>query len=660
MKKLIPLILVIAMLLTACGGGKDSGTNSNVQNVTITDAPSGIFVTPIEGLSDDFVLGCDVSSLIAEENSGVKYYNEDGEEQDLLLTLAEHGVNTIRIRVWNNPFDANGNGYGGGNNDLATAIAIGTRATQYGMGVLIDFHYSDFWADPAKQMCPKAWEGMTLEEKQTALYDFTYDSLKQLLDAGVNVTMVQVGNETTRGMSGENKFSSVCKLMVYGCNAIDKIEEEYSKEILSVVHFTNPEDYDQYISFAKNLDKFEVNYDIFGSSYYPYWHGTLDNLTKVLSDIATTYNKKVMVTEVSYAYTMENGDDFGNSISEGSTIELPYATTVQGQADCIRDVAAAVAAVGEAGVGICYWEPAWIPIPGADYEERLPKWEKYGSGWASSYAAEYDPDDAGVWYGGCSWDNQAMFDFEGKPLASLSVFRFLKTGATTDVVIDSYVREEVKIRLKQEIILPETVTVKFNDGSTKDLSVTWDPYEIDTTVVGKTTVTGKADNSGEDYAVSCVVNMVELNYVENDSFEDEDLSMWTITNIDESMTELFVIDKSTDAVSGTKSLHWYTTSATGGHFTCEQTITGLKPGTYKFSIVLHGGDASEQDIKIYAKSDSGEYEAATQVTAWQELQYPVIAEITTTDGTITVGADVFTGTGSWGNLDDFILAPVEK
>lgn len=458
--KLLPIAAAALALCTACGN-KDG----KPAKIALSDAPSGIFVKKVEQLPDDFMFGCDVSSLIAEENSGVVYYNDKGEQQDLLLTLAENGVNTIRIRVWNDPCDSDGKGYGGGNNDVDTAIAIGKRASRYGMGCIIDFHYSDFWADPAKQMAPKAWEHMTLEEKQTALYDYTYESLKKILDAGVNVVMVQLGNETTTGMSGETKKSSVCKLMISGGEAVRKLQAEYQKDILLAVHLTNPESSDHYYSFAQLLKEFHVDYDVFGTSYYPYWHGTLDNLTEVLTNISEKYGKKVMVLEISYAYTYDEGDGFGNSISKGmSAAVFPYAVTVQGQADCIRDVTEAVVRTGSAGIGVCYWEPAWIPVPGTGYDDRFPVWERHGSGWASSYASDYDPDDAGKYYGGSSWDNQALFDFEGKPLASLAVFRLMKEGASPDIRIDSVADPYPTVKIGDEVPLPGQIAAYDDNG----------------------------------------------------------------------------------------------------------------------------------------------------------------------------------------------------
>lgn len=630
-------------------------------DVTALDRPSEIFVEKVDNLVDNFWFGVDVSTVMAEEESGVVYYNEDGEEQDLFRTLKENGVNAVRIRVWNDPWDANGNSYGGGHNDLETAIAIGQRATSYGMDVLIDFHYSDFWADPAKQMAPKAWAEMSAEEKADALYAYTKESLNALLDAGVNVTAVQIGNETTTGISGVKNWDGRTKLFQAGCTAVREISAEWGQEILIALHFTNPENSADYLKFAQILDSVSVDYDIFASSYYPYWHGTLENLTSVLGEIAATYNKKVMVAEVSYTYTMENGDFSGNSLSEESVCELPYSISVQGQADCVRDVAAAVAATGDCGIGVFYWEPAWIPVPGNSYEECSVLWEAHGSGWASSYAAEYDPNDAGVYYGGSAWDNQALFDFTGHPLASLSVFRYLRTGATTDLRADSVPPCDITFRIGEEIVLPETVSVNYNDGSKAENPVEWNEAEAEqaaTGGIGNYTVSGTVTVDGEAFPATCNVHVLDLNYVDNYSFEDEDLSMWNITNIDDVTDEVYVVDKSTDAVTGTHSLHFYSTQDVD--FTVEQTITGLAPGTYYFQITLHGGDARTQDMYIYAVADGETYTEATDVDGWTNYRYPRIAAITTTDGTITVGAHITSSSGSWGNLDDFILAPVSE
>ena len=426
--KIVSGFAVITVLLFSTTINSKAETESSNEEVYST-----IEVEKVVGVSEDTIRGVDVSSIISLENSGVKFYDFDGVEQDIFKTLSESGVNYIRVRVWNDPYDADGNGYGGGNNDIEKAIEIGKRATQYGMKLLVDFHYSDFWADPAKQQEPKAWKGFTVDQKVEAIYNYTKDSLQQLVDAGVDVGMVQIGNETGYGFVGcstwEREGYEVVSFWEIGrmMNAGSKAVREISEDILVAVHMTNPEK--GYNWIAKDLNDNGVDYDVFASSYYPYWHGTLENLTEQLKMVADTYGKQVMVAETSYAYTTEDGDQHQNTIGEGSGVE-GYEISEQGQANHVRDVFEAVANVGTAGIGAFYWEAAWLPV-GTDWASNKELWEKYGSGWASSYAAEYDPKDAGQWYGGSAVDNQALFDFEGNPLESLNVFKYILTGSTT-------------------------------------------------------------------------------------------------------------------------------------------------------------------------------------------------------------------------------------
>ena len=155
------------------------------------ETAQSLYVRKVDDLPQDFFLGMDISSVLSLEASGVCWKDAEGTERDLFELLSENGVNLIRVRVWNDPFDSNGNGYGGGNNDINAAVEIGRRATEAGMRVLIDFHYSDFWADPAKQQVPKAWRGLDAEQKQPLVQEWTKDCLMRLKDAGVDVAMVQ-------------------------------------------------------------------------------------------------------------------------------------------------------------------------------------------------------------------------------------------------------------------------------------------------------------------------------------------------------------------------------------------------------------------------------------------------------------------------------------
>ncbi len=658
MKKQLRKIVMWALAVGVCGSmlvacGKNKKGNDFTVELPTGVVESDIYVEAVDGIADDFIRGMDASAVLSVENSGATYYNFDGEEQDVFKTLAEAGVNYIRIRVWNDPYDENGNGYGGGNNDLATAIELGKRATKYGMKVCIDFHYSDFWADPKRQHAPKAWADMTVSEKSDALYEYTVDSLKQLLDAGVDVGMVQIGNEINFGMSGETETSAVMKLLTSGSKAVREMAEKYKTDIQIAIHYTRITEPENLSTLVYNLKEYKIDYDVLGLSFYPFWDGTMENMQSVVRNIIDNYGKKVMIAETSYCYTSEDGDGYGNSLIGTTDIVEGYPATVQGQATMIRDV---IAAANEAGaMGVFYWEGTWIPVGEPDADNSA-LWEKYGSGWASSYAGDYDPEDAGLYYGGCSWDNQAFFDFDGHPLASLNVFKYLKYGSTTDLAIDFIPEVNVTCDVGEEVVLPETVDVIYNDHSVVASKVTWsdsDIAAIDTENGGTYKITGSLEG-GEKVTGS--VEIILVNHVVNPSFEDEDRSMWIVNSATDFDPTDFQ-EKADDAYTGDYAFHFY--SESDMEFSIEQQFTDLEPGTYKLSAFAQGGDVTEGAVmELYAITSDGELVESFMVTTWVDWKNPTISDIEVTDGTLTIGIRVQTNAKSWGTFDDITLNKV--
>ncbi len=423
-RKLLSVALVLACVVSSFSFGEETLAST---------VSSG--VSAISGLSDDFYRGVDISSVYALEQSGVTFADAYGNQQDIFQILADAGVNYVRIRIWNNPYDSEApyKGYGGGNNTLYTAKVLGKRATNAGMKVFLDFHYSDFWTDPAKHYAPKAWANYSLKYKEDAIYNYTYDSVSELLNAGVDVGMVQIGNETNGSLCGVGGFfddvwdlsSGVASLMQEGCYAIDDINKKYNKSILKVLHFTRLVSDGEW--FAEQLEKQGVDYDVYAASFYPMWDGTVEDMTTVLTNIAKKYNKKVMVAETAYPYTFQDADGSTNNISGYDTMRYAnYDVSVWGQSQALYEVCQGVASVNNSmsgyGLGVFYWEPAWI---GTDSSS----WGTYGTGWASSVSENYErlfsstSNEYSTTDQGSSWDNMTLFDSNGNAMSSLYVFK---------------------------------------------------------------------------------------------------------------------------------------------------------------------------------------------------------------------------------------------
>jgi arabinogalactan endo-1,4-beta-galactosidase len=505
-------------------------------------------------------------------------------------------------------------------------------------------------------MVPKAWKNMNIDQKTEALYAYTKDCLQQLKKAGVDVGMVQIGNETNGTLCGESStvlggWKRIMQLISAGSKAV----REVCPKALVAVHFANPENADSYASYGKNLDYYGVDYDVFASSYYPYWHGTLDNLAQVLNKIATTYNKKVMVAETSYAYTPEDTDFNGNTIGEGANVVKNYPMTIQGQANLVRDVIDTVANKMTNGIGVFYWEGTWISVGTDSWEANSQKWEKYGSGWASSYAAGYDPDDAGQYYGGCAVENQAFFDARGNVLESLKVFALARNGNVVENKADAIEDVNLICDINGEVVLPEMVNAVMLDNSKQALPVEWEKVDIEAfkaAGIGKYHIKGIAGGM----EANCYLSLVYYNYLQNWSFEEGEQG-WTSTAL-KSFDQLYVEDKVTDSITGTKHYHFWGASANSVEFTLEQEVKNLKSGAYRYEISIMGGDCGDTEIYAYVKINGQIVATAeTTVTVYNEWHTAMIESFDYQEGdTIVVGIYVkCSGSNAWGKIDDAML-----
>lgn len=283
-----------------------------------------------------FAKGADISWLPQMEATGYEFYNEKGEKDDVLKILKSKGMDAIRLRVFVNPNDDKGSGHC----SKEETVAFAKRLKSLGFRIMIDFHYSDSWADPAKQYKPKAWENLNFEDLKKAVYNHTYDVLLALKKEKITPEWVQVGNEIPNGIlwpDGHSKnFKNLGELLNKGYEAVKAV----NKKIKVIVHIDEGNNTEKITWFYKNIAEQNVKYDVIGLSYYPYWikkdwTETIQDLQKNMNYLTKTYNKEVMVVEVG-----------GEDTQVENTYKLLEATI-----KAVRNVP------NKKGTGVFYWEP---------------------------------------------------------------------------------------------------------------------------------------------------------------------------------------------------------------------------------------------------------------------------------------------------------------
>jgi arabinogalactan endo-1,4-beta-galactosidase len=604
-----------------------------------------IHVNPIDNLSSDFIMGADVSMLKQIEDSGGKFY-DNGVEKDCLTILKEHGVNWIRLRIWNDPTDAAGTLLGGGNNDLENTVMMAARAKAMGFKFLLDFHYSDWWADPGKQTMPKAWLGLTLEDLEKAVYEYTAKVMQTLVKADAMPDMVQIGNEVNGGMlwplgktwtegteeiGGYDGFAALLKSGIQAVRDADPQNDEPENRAKIVIHLANGGDNKLYRTVFDALTERQVDYDVIGLSYYSYWHGSLDDLKSNMNDISERYQKDVIIAETAYAVTLNDKDGFANLFAGEREQNLGgYKATVLGQATAIRDIMEAVARVPNGrGLGIFYWEPDWIAVEGA--------------GWKTGE--------------GDAWENQAMFSFKGEALASMNVFNLVKPDSGSvyqPATISRTYPSKLDLTLGETPSFPAEVQAAYSDDSIREVPVTWEtPDPAALAKGGEVSVRGTVD--GTDLKATLIIDVsTEKNYVANPGFEAGSFTPWTV----EGDSDAADISKEVSNLhAGSFGLHYW--KGEPFDFTLSQTVTDLPDGTYSLSAWIQGG-GGEKTLQLSTSDCGGEPQSVDIVnTGWLVWNTPTISNIAVSGGKCTISLKVVSDAGSWGFLDDVSLVKVE-
>lgn len=420
-----------------------------------------VTIKKVKNMSDSTIRGIDISSYTALKKAGVKYYDNEGKEASLLKVLSDNGVNYIRIRIWNDPYNEKGETYGGGSNDVKAGLEIAKEAAKYNIKVLLGFHYSDFWADPAVQLLPKAWEkDRNNQEKMCSnVYEFTKETLEQFKDAGADIGMVQVGNEISQGMMGimhrtkanvwqeEEKSVLIDSYLNAGARAV----RECVLDALVAIHLDTL-NLSIYKDAMNAWERDKVDYDVLGSSSYAFWAGKnmLGNVRKAGNYVASR-GKLFAVLETSWLNSQKDADGTVNMVN--NTKDAVYKVGPQGQADMLSDLYDAILS-NDNGLGAFYWEGAWIPVKAGwvNWKYNKEMANEFGTGWATENAGGYYPKSKlyyngnPVW-GGDSWDNQTLFDDKGYPLDSL---RFYKDAVSSN---EKYSRVVIALCDKENNVL---------------------------------------------------------------------------------------------------------------------------------------------------------------------------------------------------------------
>ena len=365
------------------------------------------------------ILGVDTSTYIEELEHGAKFYFE-GKEIDPLDRFVKNGVSYMRIRLWHNPYTLDGKPYLAGTCDFNYFIRLAKLAISKGYKILLDIHYSDFWVDPAKQTMPKAWRGHSFEELKKDVYDYTKEVVSNALKEGVEISMIQIGNEITNGMlwpiarleedkTGPRKnYDKLAAFLKEGIKA--------TKEVLPnckiIIHLERSYDHNVYKEFFTEILKYNVEFDIIGASYYPYWHHSFDELFANLTTCKKLFNKDFMIMELGYAFTLEDyipGEKNHLVVREnnvgtfGMTVNYPF--TPEGQKDFVTDFLKR--AKKEGCSGVFFWEPLLIPGDGIAWGSK--ESQIYTSGVVSKEERS-------------DWCNQCFADYSGNLLPAFDAF----------------------------------------------------------------------------------------------------------------------------------------------------------------------------------------------------------------------------------------------
>lgn len=625
-KKIVAAALCAVLVLGTAGCGKSADKPTDDK----TDAQEGSGAQGEEqdalqpaGNSKYIIKGADISSLEAVEDYGGKFYGFDGNEVDVIDFLAENGCNYYRLRIWNHPtasFDA------GDYCNLEHTVKMAKRIKEAGVRYLLDFHYSDWWADPENQTVPADWQGMTKEEMITAVYDYTAEVLTALAEQDAYPDMVQIGNEIGNGMLWEygsmEHPETLAEFLNSGIRAVRDTTPE-GHEVQIMIHVQTGGSVGATQTFFETIEANGVtDYDLVGLSYYPYWQGTFADMRENIDNIYERFGKQVVLAETAYPFTNDNADGKSNMVSEADIKGVGFEASEENQRRVLELIMNAVAEC-EGGLGIFYWEPAWLAVEGAGVSK--------GSG--------------------NEWENQTLFDFEGRALDAVRAFAFEPGSLDNDVALYVYPFDSVEIDENasgDELIgeLPQTARVLYQDGSIREAEVEWDISSMktitDTHVAFKGTVLG--------FSVSLGADLISKNSLNNLDFE-EGATGWVLE--DEKRAGQIRNDSSSYPHSGEWSFQYWNADAFTMNLYQQVEITETEE--YHLQVWSQGVGGTDLTLTLYIADRDGNMIESVEFhnQGWNEWQHPIVSAQLQAGDVVRIGVSVNAGSDDWGTLDEF-------
>jgi arabinogalactan endo-1,4-beta-galactosidase len=345
-----------------------------------------------ETASSEFIRGVDASFVTRVEDKGGEYFQRDGTPGEVFEIMAANGVNYARFRIWNDPPE--------GYCNEADVLALAQRAAQAGMKILIDFHYSDEWADPDTQIKPVAWQSLEYDDLVQAVHDYTQQVVGDLIAQGTPPAMVQIGNEIPAGMlfpdgqvwpeefDTDAQWAKLAELIGAGIQGVR--DAGSSAEIM--IHVDKSGNLADAIGFYDRMVALKVDFDIIGLSYYSTWHGEIEAMQATVNGLALRYGKPIVLAETAYPWTLDWYDYTNNIIGLEEHLLDGYPATVAGQTAFLQAVRQVLEEVPNGlGRGFFYWEGTWIAVKDNDKD-------------------------------GSPWENMALFDFEHNALNTFDAF----------------------------------------------------------------------------------------------------------------------------------------------------------------------------------------------------------------------------------------------